>query len=467
MELCRITIDIPSPGGCPIPPGRSFYVSGRVETDEPLPEDTVLEVCLADDAGRVIRRVSRRRGDKVRYAVPSRLTDFFCSDTEALQKTAQRDGMVEFLTAEGDDTESGFSRAGMKCVLSDCGYKALIVSAGDEAHGAPADDGFGFLSPDGTAFSAFPCGQYRLCAALTLGGVTLAAAEKPIAVGQSSDCLLARFYPESHYNNMKRWSEERGFAMNADPLPGFFYGINGKAGGKTMLYCSADLALYRNAHTHMFVYMTDPTSSSWSVELPFMARMGYLGDAERFTAYHYDIGEPEIVLGDRTIYGHITAFRPGRYHELCRVDTVRVGGEENVFSLRHPPLTATETDFSRPIRVEASSPFAVMGVLAPAPLEDAFVFDARNRDIRLTNRVETLCYTFSDGVHQVVFEKPVYLRRTEVEDEPGNYDSMLEYYHIFDPAVLPGGMLRVSVIGRDKNGTEVKGTECAFSVNIT
>ena len=48
---CDFVIDTPSEGNLPMPAGRSFYVSGSVKTEEPIPQGAILKVELLDAEG--------------------------------------------------------------------------------------------------------------------------------------------------------------------------------------------------------------------------------------------------------------------------------------------------------------------------------------------------------------------------------------------------------------------------------
>lgn len=193
--------------------------------------------------------------------------------------------------------------------------------------------------------------------------------------------------------------------------------------------------------------------------------MDHVGNPEYFTTCYFDIGEPSLNIEGKEIKGNIISFQPGDYHAICRIDTVEKGTEENVFDLTKQIAASSLKEPTGIIRFSPDDSFAVMGVLAPAKLEDSYIFDPEHNEFSITNRVETLKYTFTSGDTEIRFEKPVYLHRENVEETAGNYDSVLEYYHVFDfGGFETDKAYQVVVKGYDKNGKEVNGTEERFSI---
>lgn len=201
--------------------------------------------------------------------------------------------------------------------------------------------------------------------------------------------------------------------------------------------------------------------------MPYLYYIDHIDDPDYFTSCYFDIGEPVLYVGKEKLEGNIVCFKDGDHHTICRIDSVVKGTAENVFDIKES-LQSTCTDVENSeISVSSDQCFAVMGVLAPAKLKESYVFDQYQDDIRITNRVETLDYTFISDQSAIKYTKPVYLSRKNVEEKDGNYDSVLEYYHVFDSNDFEvGKIFQVIVKGIDKNGEEVKGTEECFTVEF-
>ena len=59
----------------------------------------------------------------------------------------------------------------------------------------------------------------------------------------------------------------------------------------------------------MFEYLASPASSSLTFELPFIEKYFNIDDPKKFKVYYYDIGEPSLTVGDRTLDGKIVAVK--------------------------------------------------------------------------------------------------------------------------------------------------------------
>lgn len=100
-----------------------------------------------------------------------------------------------------------------------------------------------------------------------------------------------------------------------------------------MLFKANDMALYRNSHTYLQVYMIDPESSSWTVELPYLYYIDHIDDPDYFTFCYFDTGEPVLYVEKEKIEGNIVSFEDGDHHDVCRIDSVEKGTEEH-FSVK-------------------------------------------------------------------------------------------------------------------------------------
>ena len=463
-----IVIDLPSDQNIPMPVGRSFYVSGSVSSEGGLPEGAVIEVDLLDGTGAVIRHAYGTEAGSDKYYIYPEMTEKFCTDNGQVTDIMRSTGQCEYLVSDPSDPDRSFRNAEIKCILKGDTFKAMIVAGTDEEHGAAVDDGCHFTDADGKPLTAFPEGDYTVRITLKdKNGKSLASAEKPLTVRDPEVALAMRFHPDAYLDLILGQMENiaPGYKTNIDYIPGFMAGIDKNAGGRTMLFKANDLALYRRAHTFFQIYAIDPHSSSWTVEMPYLYSLDYVDDPAHLTFCYYDIGEPVLSTDSGSLQGNIRCFDEGDHHAVCRIDLVEKGSAENEFDVRGVVSETFPTPSDTTVQFRSDRDLAVMGVLAPAKLKDCYVFDPYTDELAVTNRVERLIYRFSDGETVMTFEKPVYLSRKNVEETEGYYDSVLEYYHIFDSDCFePGKLYRVSVCGTDKNGEEVEGTAERFSV---
>ena len=90
-------------------------------------------------------------------------------------------GFPELMVKDMADPEASMRDATVKCWYSDDRFKAIIVSATDEAHGLICNDGVGFTDENGLPYDVLERGKYRLVAELaTKDGVLMANAEKAL-----------------------------------------------------------------------------------------------------------------------------------------------------------------------------------------------------------------------------------------------------------------------------------------------
>lgn len=127
---------------------------------------------------------------------------------------------------------------------------------------------------------------------------------------------------------MKAFAAEKKLSMNIDYLPGYYKDQNGNdKGGLRAMFIGGDAALYNGSHVNMFKYLASPTSSSLTIELPFIEKYYNIDDPNIFTTYYYDIGEPSISAGEDTIKGKIVSAEAGDKLILCRADLSDNGTE--------------------------------------------------------------------------------------------------------------------------------------------
>ena len=266
-------------------------------------------------------------------------------------------GFPPLMVADISHPEQSLRNATIKSYFTDTFFKTIIVSATDVAHGAILDDGIGYTDENGEPYSALPEGRYRIvvkllagkqigtdtdlhadlrdssyaddgnrtheriddncesalsgasydisiasCAPIatapqTSGRSIIAEVHKDITIACRRDMAIFRVNPEAHRRNMLAWCDRLGVKMQTNLMPGY---LNPYLGtwyyhmGLLPMYRANDVAMYSHARVHMFVYLIDPTSTSYETELCYLQTKQVVGDPSLFKAYHYDIGEAEI-----------------------------------------------------------------------------------------------------------------------------------------------------------------------------
>jgi hypothetical protein len=320
----------------------------------------------------------------------------------------------------------------------------------------------GFTDEGGNPYAALSCGLYTVRVVLSLAdGRALAQAEKAVEIGVYQKQSICRFNPRSHKENMIRWCEEIGCPISKDPLPGYldpYMGVWYYHMGLLPAYRANDLAFYSNAEIHTFVYLIDPTSTSYETELAYLQARGQIGDPNHFFAYRYDIGE--AVIGEGKPWeqrGRILPFEEGRNLSVCRVDVVNERARENAYDLRGCGVEKSLTNLEA-LSVEAGSRIALMGVVRPWQMNPSDFILRMDNTYEIRNSVETLRYVMDDGVRVIATEE----RRLMLERFDGESigRSVYEFYNLFEiPADASGKTLTVTVTACDRYGRDCDSTD--------
>ena len=449
-DTYALRFTVPS-GECPtVTYGSHFSVVGKIRHEKSLPENAVLTVKLLDREGKVLRfaRQDRKNNPNV-YADHPDLTCYAESLDPGREKMKQF-GFPELMVRDLNDPEDSMRDATIKCRYSDDIFKAVIVSATDKAHGLICNDGVGFTDEKGDPYAVLPRGRYTLAAELTdRDGNLLARAEKDLKIGDRADQLICRFNPIAHRKNMTAWSEQTGFFIMNDPLPGYldpYLGHWDYHMGLLPLYRACDLAMFEGPKIQMFVYLIDPTSTSYETELAFLQSKGYVGSSDRFAAYHYDIGEAKI--GERK--GKILPFGEDSFLHVYRVDTVNAKARENIFDLGGEGVisSAFDTDV---VKVRAGDNIAITGVVKPWQLDPASFVMREDNTYEIRDAVEKIVYIFDDGVKKQRVERELLMERTDGGKSIGR--SVYEFYNLFlvDEA-WRGKRIVVRITATDRGG---------------
>ena len=441
-----------------IPHGSHFAVVGEIRHQQALPEDAILTVKLLD-AERTVLRFARqdRKNNRNIYAYHRDLTCYAESMDPGREKM-KRFGFPELMVKDLTDPDVSMRDATIKCWYSDDTFKAIIVSATDQAHGLICDDGLGFVDEKGNPYTALPRGGYRLVAELAdPRGEVLAAAEKVILIGDRRNQLICRFNPMAHRKNMTAWSERMRFFIMNDLIPGYldpYLGHWEYHMGLLPMYRACDLAMFEVPKVHMFVYLIDPTSTSYETELAYLQSKGYVALPERFEAYHYDIGE--AALGGRT--GEIMPFEKDSFLHVYRVDTVNENAKENVFDLSGDDVISSVFD-TKNLKVRAGEKIAITGVVKPWQLDPASFVRCADNTYEIRDTVEKIIYVFDDGMKKQRFERELLMER--IDDGKSIGRSVYEFYNLFSIDESWHGkrvMLEITAADRRGENTQAKQT---------
>ena len=429
MDL-KLHIDQPS-GICPLVDyRRDLDVSGRIEGD--VKEDMILKVELLDEKGNVLRFVHQdKKDDRNVYTEYEGLTSY--EEKLDPKKEKLKDfGFPELQVKNLNDPEASLRDASIKCFYNDKCFKALIVSGSDVKHGRIMDTGIGYVDENGDPYSVIGIGKYTIRVTLSdREGRLLSQNEKEIMIGIRDEVVLVRFNPVQHKQRMIAWCEEMGFTIINDTLPGYLEPYLGRwyyHMGLLPYYRSNDIAIYQDCMVHMFVYLCDPTSTSYETELAYLQEKGRVCDPDRFKAYHYDIGEAFLGKGrpyERT--GKIVPFADGEDMALYRVDIVGKDTRENAFDLSEKDLKYT---FCTPdhIAVEAGSDIAFCGVVKPWQLDKKDVTLKEDNTYSVRHDVSQIRYTMDDGDEKKIEYRGLLMERI---DEGSIGASVYEFYNLF------------------------------------
>ncbi len=431
---------------------RHFTVAGSIEGDAPLPDDAGLSVSLTNASGEILRRTqSECKNGLPLYTEHPHLTHYADALDPDLQKL-KGFGFPELAVKDITRPLDSLRDATIKCFYSDTEFKSLIVTATDVPHGLIFEDGMRLTDEDGNPYTVLPRGEYTVTVTLSRAdGEPLAAVSKPITVGDLPNQALCRFHPLSHKRRMVEWCQTTGCAISTDTMPGYlnpYLGVWYYHMGLLPMYRACDIALYAKAHIHAFVYLIDPTSTSFETELAYLQTQGTIGDSRRFTAYHYDIGEALLGAGtDRAIAARILPFSEDNYLSVCRMDVVNKLARENVFNLNENAVKEFQTDLSD-LTVQAGETVAFMGVVRPWQLDPSDFTLRPDNTYEIRNRVETISYTISDGETTVTDVRSLLLERIDGESIG---TSVYEFYNLFPiDATLAGKTLTVTVQAADR-----------------
>ena len=428
-----IIITSPADNSKPIDPGRHFNVWGKITHTSPIPDDAVLSVELYSASGELLRHTSQdRKNNNNVFAYHPAMTAY-PEQMDPGRKKLVEFGFPELMVRDMADPYASLRDATIKCWYNDDVFKSFIVSGTDTAHGMLLDDGINYTDENGEPYTALGRGVYTVRVTLAKkDGAVLAQKEFDITIGDRREQALCRFNPVSHRARMTEWCAEIGCDISNDTLTGYLEPYLGKwlyHMGLLKMYIANDIPFYNVENVHMFVYLMQPDSTSYSCELPFLQLNRRVGDEEHFFTYHYDIGE--AVLEKDGQKGKILRFRKGEYLYICRVDSVSETARENVYSLGGEYVTAHHTD-KNDIALDADEKFAVTGVIRPREQDPALFELLDDNTYAFRGKPDELEYVFTCGDFARREKRLPLMTRVKGGEEVGS--SALEFYNVFTPS---------------------------------
>ena len=361
--------------------------------------------------------------------------------------------------------------ASIKAWFSDQEFKAMFVAATDMEHGLIFDDGMGFLGADGQPLDLLPEGNYVIEVLLRdEEGTELAIASRKIRIGSYPDVAIVRFNPPSHKARMLEWFKTKNIHVLNDLIPGYLDSYLGPwlyHKGLLPMYLAGDISQYANSVVHMFLYLLDPTSTSYSTELAFLEEQGVVENVERMHFYYYDIGEASLskvvrgnvgtadaagnvvdarmvgdpgnagtadtvgdvvdagMVGDSGNVGTRTAeileFAPFDYLALTRIDLVDGQCKENVYDTTESHTVKSLVDLEKePLEIPTGQRFAITGVVRPWQICQEDIHRLKDNTYEWWDGFSRVHYIFDDG--EKTWEedrKPGMERLAPNEEKPG------------------------------------------------
>lgn len=441
-----LDITIPSGSSPKIEFGRDFDVQGSITGN--VSDDGILKVSLFDEDNNLVRYTiqNRKNNDNLYLDHP----DFvgYEKSFDVDNRKLKEYGFPELMVEDLNNPYDSLNNATIKCFYNDNSFKSFIVSATDIKHGRVFETGMNYCDENNKPYSVLKQGKYTLCVELyDKENNLLAKSEKAITIFKREIQTIVRFNPVSHRRRVFEWAKSKGIDFNEDTLPGYLEPYLGKwfyHMGLLKYYRANDIALYENSVIHMFVYMIDPSSTSYVTELAYLQKNRVLEDSKRFHAYYYDIGEAK--LGSRT--GIIKQFDDNEL-VVYRVDVVNDEAKENLFNLDESGLNYSIYDLDN-IKVEAGTRIGIAGAIKPIQLDpDDFILNDDNT-YQINNSICKVVYEIDDENNTYIQERVMSMRR---QYDGTIEDSVFEFYNIFElNKESKGKILTFKINAVDKNG---------------
>lgn len=465
-------LTIIEPSGIPdtIAPGRNIYVTGSISGDTSA--ITGLEVTLTDHSGNIVRKVSTQTKANKALNVNYSNLGFGYNDNPDYREAFVNSGMPDLIVEDLSTPDATMEKAAIKCYFDDTSFSALLAGGINpelEKIGI-SSAGLDLKDDNGNFFDCLNEGEYTVTVtALDENNEALQSKTDTITVGYTQDKLLSRFSPNIHMTAAQNFANSIGAAVYLDMFPGY-WNTKDYFGEIKPEWQLGDAAEYVSGKVHCILYNISKSSSSYSVELGTLEKLGVINDTDRFATYYYNIGEPQ--LGDTQ--GEIIPMDENDKLALTRVDIQKGNTKENEFIpySYDPSIIESDTDLADGVTAKAGDTLSFYGVAAPIQLEDnEIVKSSTDNSYQLNNKISTLKYHITgDGVDQTLDNKEVELVRYYTESDYTNgwgSASELEFKHNLTlDSSLAGKTLNVNVSGYDVNGQPVDGTDENITVTV-
>lgn len=445
----NIQITVPSEFESTIAPGRNFYVKGTFSEIGFIPDGSRLSVQLKDVSGTVVRNVSTEIKDNKNLS-----EDLITYHTDA---TIIKDTGMPDLVWDAQNTETK-TNGDIKCFYNDTGFAAMI-SGGKTDNSI--DDRLGFTDGLGIPYEALPKGMYQVKVNITSpDGTLLGSTDQEIQIDTTSDKILTRFSGAEHMKKFQAFAAANGFRIYQDPFPGYWSIDNSTFCENAPEWRAADATEYTEGNVHFIIYNVKKSSTTYGVELGLLQNMGAINS--RLTSYYYSTGEPGM-LGSTD--STIEAFAKGDKLQLVRAEISETLQEDNVYDVNSADKPTYDMDFSDGISLSENQYLSIFGVTAPIQLDASDIHVNDDNTYILDNKIQTICYTVTNGEKSFEYKGDVSLNRVE---NGSKTFSELEFKHVIPiSADMAGAPLEVHLQGYDTHGNAVDGTQETFILTIT
>lgn len=419
--MTKISITIPSDKESSIPIRRNFVVQGRINGR--VPNDAKFRIELFDSNNVLVRHVHTEIKNNTNVFTKYHFLTKCPRSEDPDDKKLISFGFPELIVEDINNPLASLKNATIKCFFNDKCFKAIIVSATDILHGLELDDGIGYLDENGNPYDYLKQGDYKIrCLLIDSRNRVIASDIKNIKIEEKKDTIIYRYSPKEHRERMYEWADLNGYCSSSDLIAGYLDQYTDTWNyhmGLLKMYRANDIASYKYSKTHMFVYLIEEDSTSYKCELAYLQKNKLVQDPNRFTAYHYDIGEARL----KEIEGKIVEFKNNI--EIYRIDEVNELAKENFFNLNEESII----DFHHNDYVVHTNKIAIAGAIKPLqqnPQDFSLTYD---NTYDISNRPTKIVYKIEDGIGILKEEREFGLERY-LDKSLGS--SVLEFYNIFN-----------------------------------
>ncbi len=478
MSDVELKIMLPS-GNIPlIEYRRHFSVEGSIKTDKTLSPDSYIRIELLDSDGVCLRQVKQFKKNNKMWLDCPLLRTYPHGYDDNFDKLKEF-GFAPLIVDDIERPEESIHKASNKCFFNDHVFKSMIITASDSNHGLILNDYMNYRDDDGGFLSCLEKGSYDLFVSLYDADDTLLADDhKSIQIGCNPDVAIVRFNPVEHKRRMLKWFEGKGIAVLNDTVPGYLEPYLGKwlyHMGLLRMYLASDLSQYIESRVHVFLYLLDKSSTSYSTELAYLESQGLIEDRDKMHYYYYSYGEESVrtkAFGKKK--SKILEFEDDQFIKLLRLDQLieeetsgeqtlenQTSGEQTLENQTSEVQNAGENNYNldnsfvndsyidleaEEIVIKAGFKYAFMGLVRPWQLDRADLILKEDNSYEWKNEISRICYRFSDSFERY---RELGLKRFDGDKYLGS--SALEFYNIFDfRQKKKGDILSLELMAGDK-----------------